>query len=102
MAQVVVRRRRLDLGFIRRMTVTVDGTEVGELRPGARIVVELEPGRHELVASMDWYSGFPLNFEVGTNRIEVEVFLPRGFLTQMYKSADKHAQREITMSRIVT
>lgn len=73
-------------GMFRRIMVDLDGRRAAGLRPGDHAAIEVGPGRHELVARMDWFRSEPLVLDLAPDRwLRVEVSAPflrglKGFL----------------------
>lgn len=62
MPTLTVRRDRGWTDRCRTYRILVDGAEVGRLRQGERLTVEIAPGPHEAEARIDWCGSRPLSF----------------------------------------
>ena len=63
MPTLTVHRDRGWTDRFRRYRILVDGAEVGRLRQGERLAVEVAPGPHEVEARIDWCGSRVLEFE---------------------------------------
>jgi hypothetical protein len=71
-------------GILRRLSVEVDGRRIAVLRQGRSADVELSPGRHTVVASMDWTSGAVLDVDLADGEeVRLEVALPLSAMWDM-------------------
>src|SRR5690606_24717068 len=55
--------------WLRKYALYVDGQHVGSLRRGQELEVGVAPGRHELVAKIDWCASNTLELEVGVGEV---------------------------------
>jgi len=84
-------------GVLRKIVVTVDGSPVARLSSGATVEVPVSPGRHNVVASMDWTTSPPVQIEVRADeRIALRASLPWSGLWKMITSP----KATLTLERI--
>jgi hypothetical protein len=64
MAKLTVVRDTTIPDAFRRYDVLLDGREVGALKPGESVTVEVAPGSHTLALKIDWCGSRPATFVV--------------------------------------
>jgi hypothetical protein len=78
-ATLTIRRPRSwgEAGKARHLKVFVDGHEAATLRPGRSAVIDLPPGRHEVMGKVDWTTSPALTFDLDSaGALTVEVSQP--------------------------
>jgi hypothetical protein len=65
MATLILTRPRQYVDMLRRYTIIVDGHRRATIRRGQTISLDLPPGRHQVVAKIDWCRSNPVEIEVG-------------------------------------
>ena len=76
-AALVLTRRRDRAGLLRRAQVLVDGEVVARLRPGRSATVQVEPGRRQVQAAMDWTTPAPMDLDLAQGEeVRLVVSLP--------------------------
>lgn len=77
MASLTLQRPRDGGGILRRLRVEVDGHEVGALKQGESVRLQVAPGPHRIVGRMDWTTTPTLELDVADRDVlEIEVALP--------------------------
>ena len=71
MAKLTMHRSRELNNKIRIFKIHIDGKQVGEIRYGETIDFEVTPGRHEVVAKVDWCRSQVVEFEVTEDQTKV-------------------------------
>ena len=59
--------------MFRSYRILLDGEEVGRLKEGRELRLEIEEGHHVIRAKIDWCGSHPLSFEAGSDDITVNV-----------------------------
>jgi len=73
MPRLVVTRPTAFRDRLRAYRIFVDGTNVGDVRAGGQVELEISPGRHRVEARVDWCSSTPLSVEASGEPIRLEV-----------------------------
>ena len=76
MQQLVITRGSGFIGFLRKISVYVDGNKVGTIENRQTKTFELKPGKHIVYTKVEYDSMFQSN--------EIEVFLEEGQTVKMY------------------
>jgi hypothetical protein len=67
-ATLSIARRRQYADALRQYRVLIDDVEAAKIRPGQTIDIDLAPGRHRVVAVIDWARSNPFEFDAQTGR----------------------------------
>jgi hypothetical protein len=78
-SQVVKRRQRGSSSTFRAFRVLVDGNQVGKLRQGDELPVDVEPGTHAVQIKIDWAGSEPLKVTAGPGEVIGLVCQPAPF-----------------------
>ena len=71
---LVITRPRQIADMMRRYRIILDGHEVGAIRRGEELRLDVPAGEHDVVARIDWTSSSPLRVRVdGGRETEIEV-----------------------------
>jgi len=62
-ATLSITRPRQYTDMLRRYRVLIDDAEAAMIPPGQTIDIDLRPGRHRIVAAIDWARSNPVEFE---------------------------------------
>jgi len=74
MATLSISRPRQYADALRQYRVLIDDAEAAAIRPGQTIDIDVPPGKHRVVAAVDWVRSNPVEFEAlpgGYHRLEV-------------------------------
>jgi hypothetical protein len=67
-ATLSIARPRQYADALRQYRVLIDGAEAAKIRPGQAIDIDLPPGRHRVVAVIDWARSNPYEFDAQAGR----------------------------------
>lgn len=74
MAKLVIARPRQYADMLRRYRITVDGELAARIATGQSVEIDLPPGGHRIVATIDWARSNPVEIDAeasGKHRLEV-------------------------------
>ncbi|WP_026809509.1 hypothetical protein [Arenibacter latericius] len=71
MAKIIIERKSEWNNKARDFEIYLDGEKVGSIRDGNTLEIEVEPGRHQLIAKIDWCRSNVLEIELNENTSKV-------------------------------
>ncbi|MDX1363129.1 MAG: hypothetical protein R3243_02890 [Arenibacter latericius] len=71
MAKIIIERKSEWNNKARDFEIYLDGEKVGAIRDGNTLEIEVEPGRHQLIAKIDWCRSNVLEIELNENKSKV-------------------------------
>jgi hypothetical protein len=88
---LIVTRPRQFADLMRRYRIVVDGEEVGRLKPGGELRVDLPEGQYRMVARIDWAQSNDLS-----------VGIRKGEVTEIEVGANAHGWRLLLVTYFIT
>jgi hypothetical protein len=73
MPKLTISRSKAFRDRLRAYQIFLDGKQVGKVRAGRRLEVEVSPGRHQVVAKIDWCSSPAVEVDALRADINLEV-----------------------------
>lgn len=69
MAKIKIHRSSEYTNKLRNINLWLDSQKIGEIRDGESIEFEVSPGKHTLIARIDWTSSNPIEFTIDSEQL---------------------------------
>lgn len=89
MSQIKIRRRRALVERYRNFSIYLDGEKLTNIKNGELLSIDIPPGRHLLVAKIDWNTSNSILFNIEEGEILQFKVRPRTMLRAFYYTIAK-------------
>ena len=84
MATIKIQRIHEFINLFRDYKLFFDGQKIGSISDGQEMEFNVSPGKHLLVAKIDWYSSTTISFELNDN--DTKSFILSGFKNKLVRN----------------